>query len=578
MTITNPAAWIRDQRLLKMVRHQTAVVLTTPFIDITISLMLLFIKQNIDRHYRPVHGKIPERITLYIMNSENEKTDLIVRKNRELTAILEVSRVLTTSFALENNLLSVMSTLGSLLEMQRGCVFLLNPATGELRIVAAHGLAKQNIEKGKYRIGEGIVGRVLEKKIPMVIPNIGKEPLFLNKTGSRPEKDGISFLCVPIMLKNEVLGVLSVDRIYSKEQGEVEDDLRVLKIIASLIAQFIKLRESYEEIEKEKEDLKRELKDRYSIENVIGLSDRMQEVFEAVHRVAPSKATVLLRGESGTGKELIAKAIHYMSPRNSGPFIKFNCASIPEGLLESELFGHEKGAFTGAVSSRCGKFELAHKGTIFLDEIGDLPVALQPKILRVLQEREFERVGSERTIKVDVRIITATSRNLEGLVSNGNFREDLYFRLNVIPLFLPPLRDRGEDIPFLIDHFLVKFNKENNRSVTFDKSALKVLLHYNWPGNVRELENTIERLVIMSGTDMIKAQDLPVSLTIRQVKSSGKSASLTSSVEEIERENILDALERTGWTQAKAARLLGITPRQIGYKMKKYNIKEKDII
>jgi Nif-specific regulatory protein len=504
-----------------------------------------------------------------------KKTDLIVRKNRELTAILEVSKVLTTSFALEKNLLSVMSTIGTLLEMQRGCVFLLDHLSGELRIVAAHGLAKHNIEKGKYRIGEGIVGRVLEKKIPMVIPNIGKEPLFLNKTGSRPEKDGISFLCIPIMLKNEVLGVLSVDRIYSKKQGNVDDDLRVLKIVSSLIAQFIKLRESYEKVEKEKESLKRELKGKYSIENIIGQSDRMQEVFEAVYRVAPSKATVLLRGESGTGKELIAKAIHYMSPRSKGPFIKFNCASIPEGLLESELFGHEKGAFTGAISSRSGKFELAHKGTIFLDEIGDLPITLQPKILRVLQEREFERVGSEKTVKVDVRIIAATSRNLEDLVSHGKFREDLYYRLNVIPLFLPPLRERGEDIPVLIDHFLNKFNKENKRNVVLDKNALQVFLNYNWPGNVRELENTVERLVIMSGSEQITASDLPVSLSIRRLKVPGKSASLKSNIEEIEKANILDALEKTGWVQAKAARILGITPRQIGYKIKKYGIDDK---
>ncbi|HDH53725.1 MAG TPA: nif-specific transcriptional activator NifA, partial [Nitrospirae bacterium] len=452
-------------------------------------------------------------------SAPNKKTDLIVRKNRELTAILEVSKVLTTSFDLDKNLLSVISTLGSLLEMQRGCVFLLDSLSGELRIVAAHGLTKNNIEKGKYRIGEGIVGRVLEKKIPMVIPNIGEEPLFLNKTGSRPEKDGISFLCVPIMLKNEVLGVLSVDRIYSKKQGGVDDDLRVLKIVASLIAQFIKLWESYAEVEKEKEDLKRALKGKYSIENVIGRSDRMQEVFEAIHRVSPSKATVLLRGESGTGKELFAKAIHYMSPRSKGAFIKFNCASIPEGLLESELFGHEKGAFTGAIASRSGKFELANKGTIFLDEIGDLPQTLQPKILRVLQEREFERVGSEKTIKVDVRIITATSRNLEHLVSQGKFREDLYYRLNVIPLFLPPLCDRGEDIPVLIEHFLEKFNQENGRSVVLDKSALQVFLSYNWPGNIRELENTIERLVIMSPSEQITASDLPVSLSIQRVKS-----------------------------------------------------------
>jgi Nif-specific regulatory protein len=461
--------------------------------------------------------------------------------------------------------------------MQRGCVFLLDPVSRELRIVAAHSLTRENTLRGKYRIGEGIVGRVLEKKIPMVISNIGNEPLFLNKTGSRPVKDGISFLCVPIKIKNEVFGVLSVDRIYSEEVGGVDDDLRVLEIVASLVAQFIKLWESYEEVEKEKENLKKELRGKYSIKNIIGQSDRMQEVFEAVHRVAPTKATVLLRGESGTGKELIAKAIHYMSPRNKGPFVKFNCASIPEGLLESELFGHEKGAFTGAISSRSGRFEIAHKGTIFLDEIGDLPISLQPKILRVLQEKEFERVGSEKTIKADVRIITATSRNLEELVSRYKFREDLYYRLNVIPLNLPPLRERGEDIPVLIDYFLEKVNRENNRSVSPDKSALQVFLNYNWPGNVRELENTIERLVIMSGSDVITASALPVSLSIRRIKSTDTTTSLSleTDIQEIERANIMNALEKTGWVQAKAARLLGITSRQIGYKIKKYGLDEK---
>jgi Nif-specific regulatory protein len=409
----------------------------------------------------------------------------------------------------------------------------------------------------------------------MVIPNIGEEPLFLNKTGSRPEKEGISFLSVPIEFKKEALGVLSVDRIYSHEHGSVDDDLRVLKIVASLIAQFIKLWESFEEVEKEKEDLKQELKGKYRIENVIGHSPRMQEVFEAVYQVSPSKATVLLRGESGTGKELIAKAIHYMSPRSKGPFVKFNCASIPEGLLESELFGHEKGAFTGAISSRSGKFELANKGTIFLDEIGDLPITLQPKILRVLQEREFERIGSEKTIRVDVRIIAATSRNLEGLVSQNKYREDLYYRLNVIPLFLPPLREREEDIPALIEFFLEKFNRENNRSVALDNTALQVFLNYNWPGNVRELENTIERLVIMTHSDRITASDLPVSLSIRRIRSSETAESLMTDIQEIERSNILSALEKTGWVQAKAARLLGITPRQIGYKIKKYGLEEK---
>jgi len=357
--------------------------------------------------------------------------------------------------------------------------------------------------------------------------------------------------------------------------------LRMLKIIASLIAQNIKL---YMEVEKEreafleeKEKLRQQLKGRYKIENIIGNSDRMQEVFEAVYRVAPTRANVLLVGESGTGKELIAKAIHYMSHRAKGPFIKFNCASIPEGLLESELFGHEKGAFTGAMSMRKGRFELADGGTIFLDEIGDLPLVLQPKILRVLQEKEFERVGGEKTIKVDVRLIAATSRNLEELVSAGKFREDLYYRLNVVPILLPPLRKRKEDISELTEHFLKRFNKENNKSIVISPDILNIFLNYDWHGNVRELENTIERLVIMSKGNVITRSDLPLAMRDRSIKSKYRIEAydaLPSAIEDIERAKIMEALNKSGWIREKAARLLGITSRQIGYKIKKYNIRQ----
>ncbi len=298
----------------------------------------------------------------------------------------------------------------------------------------------------------------------------------------------------------------------------------------------------------------------------------MQEVFESVYRVADSKATVLLYGESGTGKELIAKAVHYMSPRSKGPFIKFNCASIPEGLLESELFGHEKGAFTGAIVARKGRFELANGGTILLDEIGDLPVTLQPKILRVLQEKEFERVGGERTIKVDVRLIAATSRNLEELVLKGKFREDLYYRLNVVPIFMPALRERKEDILPLTEHFLTRFNEENRKAISISPKALKILAGYNWPGNVRELENAIERIVVMSNGNVIEPVDLPLNLKVHSSRDILHKESLSSGIEEMERSSILHALEETGWIQAKAARILGITSRQIGYKMKKYAI------
>ena len=496
----------------------------------------------------------------------------LARENRILSALLEVSKVLNSSFDLEKNLSRTMRVLGDFLEMERGSVFLFDQAAKELRIVAAQGLTKEQIARGKYKIGEGIVGRVLEKGAPMVIPNVGEEPLFLNKTGSRFKKGGISFLCVPIRFKGESIGVLSADRIFKDSEVTIDEDIRVLEIVASIIAQYAVLWNHYRESEQERENLKRQLKGKYSLPNIIGTSDRMQEVFEAVHRVSDSKATVILYGESGTGKELIAKAIHYMSPRSKDAFIKFNCASIPEGLLESELFGHEKGAFTGAINARKGRFELANGGTILLDEVGDLPINLQPKILRVLQEKEFERVGGEKTIKVDVRLLAATSRNLEELVSRNRFREDLFYRLNVVPISMPSLRERKEDIPLLAEFFLGRFNQENNKNVSLSPDALRVLVDYHWPGNVRELENTIERIVVMSGGNIIKPADLPINLKLPSHEEILQRESLRAGIEDIEKSSILDALEKTGWVQAKAARLIGLTARQIGYKMKKYGL------
>ena len=500
-------------------------------------------------------------------------------KTVEMTALYEISKLLGSSLNLRSNLRGVMRMLAEYLDMNRGTVAL--RSNNEVSIIAAHGMSEEEIKRGRYRLGEGIIGQVAKHGSPIVIPNIGDEPLFLNRTGARKiiRKENIAFLCVPVKFKNEVLGVLSVDRLFGSTGISFEEDVRLLKIIASLIAQSVRL---HQEIEKEreafleeKEDLKQQLKGKYTITNIIGNSDRMQEVFESVHKVAPSKANVLLRGESGTGKELLAKATHYMSPRAQGPFIKLNCASIPEGLLESELFGHEKGAFTGAMASRKGRFELANGGTLFLDEIGDLPIALQPKILRVLQEKEFERVGGEKTFKVDVRLIAATSRNLEELVASNRFREDLYYRLNVVPIFLPSLREKREDIPALVDSFLKKFNQDNQKAVVITPEALNSLLHYDWPGNVRELENTIERLVVMSGDAAINHSDLPLNIReqlIRARYAVQMKDALPSAIENIEKTKIIDALKRTGWIQAKAARMLGLTPRQIGYKMRKYRL------
>jgi two-component system NtrC family response regulator len=322
--------------------------------------------------------------------------------------------------------------------------------------------------------------------------------------------------------------------------------------------------------------LRKELEDRHRIEGIIGESGQMLEVASLVRRVASSEAAVLIRGESGTGKELIAKAIHYAGPRAKAPLIRVNCAALPESLLESELFGHEKGAFTGAIATRKGRFELADGGTMFLDEIGDLPLHLQAKLLRVLQEKEFERVGSSQTIKVDVRFLSATHRDLEGLIKSGKFREDLYYRLNVVTIVLPPLRERRQDLPSLMDHFLRFFSEKNSKTIRgFSKDARDALLRYDYPGNVRELENLIERAVVLTRNDIIDRGDLPLTLEGSEA-ASDRPTQLTAAVEGLERRMIHNALSRAGGVQTRAAELLGITERALRYKLKKYGLRGDD--
>ncbi|HXN07581.1 MAG TPA: nif-specific transcriptional activator NifA [Nitrospiria bacterium] len=505
----------------------------------------------------------------------------------ELTALYEISKALVWSMNLKSTASKILEILSSVLGMRRGTLTLLHPETGELVIETAHGLTPEEIQKGRYKTGEGITGKVLETGEPIFVPDLGAEPLFLNRTGARPpeSRKGISFICVPVRVAGETVGVISVDRLFD-ESVSLQEDLRVLSIVSTLVGQSIK---SHELISIERENLieqnlrlQGELKNKYGLKNIIGQSPRMNEVFEAVDRVSKSKATVLLRGESGTGKELIARAIHYGSPRSEKPFLKINCGAIPENLLESELFGHEKGAFTGATELRRGRFELADGGTLFLDEIGEMPMNLQVKMLRVLQEMKFERVGGSKTVAVDVRIVAATNADLEDKVSRGSFREDLYYRLNVVPIYLPPLREKKEDIPLLADFFLRKYNEENGRRLVIDPSAVKWLMEYAWPGNVRELENAIERLVVMSETSLIRKEDIArilINLSISPEKGEKKPGDgrgdLPLTVESLERARIIQALEQSGWVQSKAARLLGISARQIGYKIKKYGIQTK---
>jgi two-component system NtrC family response regulator len=331
----------------------------------------------------------------------------------------------------------------------------------------------------------------------------------------------------------------------------------------------------------ENRHLKEQLREKFKVDFIVSASRQMEEALNLVGRVSQSSATILILGESGTGKELIARAIHYSSPRADKPFVKVNCAALPENLLESELFGHEKGAFTGAVARRVGRFELADQGSIFLDEIGDLSPSLQMKLLRVLQEKEFERVGSNQTIRSDVRVIAATNRNLEEAIRKGTFREDLYYRLNVVTVSLPPLRERKEDIPLLVEHFLKKYNRENKKNVTsLSKEARDLLMRYDYPGNVRELENIVERAVVLCRGDALTTQDLPLNLREGQAEAvlerDRGTQSLPDTLEEIERQLIVKALERSGGVQTKAAEELGISERVLRYKMKKYSLAEKE--
>ncbi|NOY54292.1 MAG: nif-specific transcriptional activator NifA [Deltaproteobacteria bacterium] len=511
------------------------------------------------------------------------------RKVLELTTLYEISKLVSTTFDLDRVAAATLKLLSDFLGLNRGTLTLLDGETGRLVIRAAYGMTRDEMEKGNYRIGEGVTGKVVKTGVPMIVPKIGAEPMFLDRTGSRSRlnQDEISFLSVPIKLDGKVIGVLSVDHLFS-HSASFDREIRFLTIVAGTFAQAVRIQRMVEAekaaLKEENRSLRTQLAGRYRFENIIGESDRMQEVFEAVGQVSRSNATVMLRGESGTGKELIARAIHYNSLRSGGPFVKLNCAALPETLLETELFGHEKGAFTGAERQRPGRFELASGGTLFLDEIGEVPPSFQVKLLRVLQEREFERVGGTETLAVDVRIIVATNRDLEKAVSEGKFREDLYYRLNVIPIFLPSLRERREDLPLLIEHFLRRFNEENGKDVSIPPAIMRVLMEHPWPGNVRALENYIERMVVMARGNEARLEDLPayvregISFASPEAPGKGRKedGENLSILEEMERRRLLATLKEAGWVQARAARVLGITPRQVGYKIKKYGISPRE--
>jgi len=596
-----------------------------------------------------------------------------------LIGVYEISKILTAPTKLETTLASVVNLLSSFLQMRHGTIVLVDDEGVPEVCVDADWT--EGAPARAHRFPDRAIRQIVATAVPLVVQNIADHELFdpadLVELGADAEGSKVSFIGVPIRAGDRVVGTLTVDRIWDGESVfRFDSDVRFLVMIANLIGQTVKLhrvlaRDRNRLIE-ESHRLQKEItklqppspaKDKDRAAGIIGESPQIRAVMDKIAIVARSNATMLLRGESGTGKELFARALHEMSPRAANPFLKVNCAALAESVLESELFGHEKGAFTGAIGQRKGRFELADGGTLFLDEIGEISLSFQAKLLRVLQSGEFERVGGVRTLKADVRLIAATNKNLEEAVRKGEFRADLYYRISVVPVLLPPLRERATDIPVLATHFLERFNEENGRHLSFSKQATEILKSCYFPGNVRELENCVQRTATFANGDAVAAadfaceQDQCLSATLWKGKAprsdgwgayggsksvgglgplpSGSSSNYpgeqdrgydarghetrsheprnyetrghearthdagwggrgperaeapipdeeeydmtpSSPAEEAdERARLLDAMERTGWVQAKAARLMGLTPRQIGYALRKHAIEIK---
>ena len=530
------------------------------------------------------------------------------RLELEVSILEHGSQILGSGLEPEELFGQIMAMLRERLGITRAFMALRDEAIDRLRIVAAIGLTEDEKRRGQYELGEGITGQVVATGQLRVVADIAKEPNFLDRTGSRASAVGaqqLSYCCLPIRIGDRVVGALSVTKPFVDEPT-LTADARLLAILTANIAQAIHVSEL---VKREKESwlaetnlLRENLRSRYQFENIIGTSQAMMDVFATIGQVAASRATCLLLGETGTGKELIAKAIHYNSPRRDQPFIRVNCGALSETLLESELFGHVKGSFTGAIRDKMGRFEAADRGTLFLDEVGTLDMQLQVKLLRVLQEREFERVGDHRTIKVDVRVIAATNLDLQDEVRKGTFREDLYYRLNVVQVYLPPLRSRREDIPLLIDHFLDKYNKENDRNLRkLSRELMNTLLRYPWQGNVRELENAVERAVVLATGEEFAEELLP--MQIRMFAQQGRDKVVTESLEslarklseqaieehgmrdgeiyslvinEVEKQLITRALERNNGVKTRSADFLGINRNTLNKKVKDLDIAAHD--
>ena len=499
----------------------------------------------------------------------------------ELDTLFLVSQLLNSTHDLRIKLKGILEILHKRSGLHFGMITLRDVDDDSMSICEIYG---DGIDRSvRYQPGEGLVGAILDEGSTIVVERIADEPRFLSRLGVyNPD---LPFIGSPLAVEQgEVVGILAAQPCDARFLGE---RARFMEMVANLIAHSVNMLRAMErkqsELVNERDYLKQALVKNYRFENIIGHSEPMLKVFDIIRQVAKWHTTVLIRGESGTGKEVVANAIHFNSTCANGPFLKLNCAALPDTLLESELFGHEKGAFSGAIGQRKGRFELADNGTLFLDEVGEISASFQAKLLRVLQEGEFERVGGVRTLKVNVRIIAATNRNLEQDVADGLFREDLYYRLNVMPINMPPLRDRIEDIPDLATFLLNRISKQQGgRSLEIKESALRILMKHSWPGNVRELENRLERAAIMSNEGIID-RDVIISTGLedeigltRPQPAAARPVDLHNDDLD-ERERVIAALEQCGWVQAKAARLLDMTPRQIAYRIQTLNISVKQI-
>ena len=524
-----------------------------------------------------------DRVEDLVADNATKPAELLTREKREvrkLSTLVEIGRILADESTLKVAFARALETLGRHHGIVRSFVMLLDLDTEKLHIEATYGFDEDVARRITYRLGEGIVGRVAHSGKPVVVPQISQEPLLLHRLRSQREtskRKEESFICVPIVTAGKSIGVLGADRIY-KQGRDFERTTKFLSVVSAMMAQALRVEQRNEADKKRLVDenihLKQELRERYDFSQIVGNSNAMRQVYEQVTQVARTNTTVLLRGESGTGKEMIAHAIHYNSLRAGKPFVKVSCAALPATLIESELFGYEKGAFTGAQVRKKGRFELADGGTLFLDEIGDLDLSTQIKLLRVLQEREFERLGGSETIRVNLRLIVATNKDLEEAIAAGQFREDLYYRLNVFAIFMPALRERKPDILLLAEHFVEKFEGEHGKLIKrISTPAIDMLTSYHWPGNVRELENVIERAVLVCESNVIHGHHLPPTLQTAEGTDTLTRVSLATAIEAYERDLIQDALKTARGNRAKAAKLLDTTERILGYKVKKYDIR-----